>query len=408
MKIRIWLIVCCCIYAVEVWAEIPAVTVHVPETKAWIGQRVQIFVELRASGSFAGNAGFDLPQLPGVLLMKIGNPVVGSEEIGDQSWFVQTHEFALFSQKPGVLEVPAFAVRFSHRQDFAGPVTEVQAEAPGWNLEIERPPGTERIGFLIVTESLEVTETWEPRPGPVRAGAMFKRTIVQQAPQIPGMALAPMPAAAPEGVRIYTGESTTEDRFERGDFLGRRRDTFTYLFTEPGTVTLPALSSMWWNPRSKTLQSTTLPAVVVQVAPALAAPPSTARPVWPYLSAGALAIGLIAWKRRRLAAWLEQYCLWLNPPERAVERNLLRACGCDDAKSAAAAWFAWRNRQPIDFRPGPELDSAVLHLHRNLFGPEPGDSWRGNALACAFRKNLATGKKHRFQKKHSALPLLNA
>lgn len=412
MKVLIWLIVCCCVFAIEVRAEIPAVTVRVPETKAWMGQRVRILVDLRASGSFAGTAAFDLPQLPGVLLMKIGNPVVGSEESEDQSWFVQTHEFALFSQKPGVLEVPAFAVRFSHRQGFTGPVTEVQAEAPGWELEIGRPPGSDRIGFLIATESFDVAETWEPQPGPVQVGAMFKRTIVQQAPQIPGMALAPVPADAPEGVRVYPGESTTEDRLERGDFLGRRRDTLTYLFTEPGTVTLPALSYVWWNPTSERLQSTTLPAVVFEVAPAPATPSSEARHpaglVWPYLPAGALAIGLIAWQRRRLAGWLERCRQWLNPPERVAERKLLRACGHNDAKSAAAAWCTWRNRQSIAFNPDPDLDLAVFSLHRYLFGPDLGDSWRGNALARAFRKHLAAGKMHRSHDTNSVLPLLNA
>lgn len=408
MKILIWVLICCCAYIAEVRAEIPAVTVRVPETKAWIGQRVQFFVELRASGSFAGTAGFDLPQLPGVLLMKIGNPVVGSEEIEEQSWFVQTHEFAVFSQKSGVLEVPAFAVRFSHREGFTGPIADVQAAAPAWKLEIERPPGAEQIGFLIVTESLDVTETWEPQPGLVQVGAMFKRTIVQQAPRIPGMALAPVPADAPEGVRIYPGESTTEDLLDRGDFLGKRRDTLTYLFTEPGTVTLPALSYVWWNPRSETLQSTTLPAVAFEVAPAPAAPSSRAGHVWPFLSAGALAFAMIAWQRRRLTAWLERYRRWLNPPERAAERKLLRACERNDAKSAAAAWCTWRNGQSIAFRPDPGLDSAVLGLHRHLLGPDPGHSWQGNTLAFAFRKHLAAGKGHRYRETHSVLPLLNA
>jgi len=107
------------------------------------------YVELRAPGSFAGTAGFDLPQLPGTLLMKIGNPVVGSQEIEGESWFVQTHEFALFSQRPGTLEVPPFSVRFASREGFTGPAKEMQAKAPSWKVDIRRPPGSDKIGFLI-------------------------------------------------------------------------------------------------------------------------------------------------------------------------------------------------------------------------------------------------------------------
>jgi hypothetical protein len=103
-------------------AEVAPVAVRAPDAKAWVGQRVPFYVELRATGSFAGVANFDLPQLPGTIIMKIGNPVVSSQEIEGQSWFVQTHEFALFSQKPGRLDMPAFAVRFSSRDGFTGPV----------------------------------------------------------------------------------------------------------------------------------------------------------------------------------------------------------------------------------------------------------------------------------------------
>ena len=145
-------------------ADVAPVAVRAPEAQAWIGQRVPFFVDLRAPGSFAGTARFDLPQIPGVMLMKIGNPVVSSEDIEGESWFVQTHEFALFSQKPGLLEVPAFSVRFAAREGFTGPAHEVQAQVPGWKIEIQRPPGSENIGFLITTEALDVTETWEPRP----------------------------------------------------------------------------------------------------------------------------------------------------------------------------------------------------------------------------------------------------
>jgi len=150
------------VFACGVRAEVAPVAVRVPEAKAWIGQRVPFFVELRAPGSFSGTASFDLPQLPGTLLMKMGSPVVSSQDLEGRSWFVQTHEFALFSQRPGMLAISAFAVRFAHREGFTGPATDVQAQSPGFKIEIQRPPDSGQVGFLITTESLEVTETWDP------------------------------------------------------------------------------------------------------------------------------------------------------------------------------------------------------------------------------------------------------
>ena len=109
------------------WAEVAPVAVRVPNDKAWVGQRVPFYIEVRAPGSFAGTVSFHLPHLPGVLLLKIGSPVVGSEEREGQSWFLQTQEFALFSQRDGSLEVPSFPVRYACREGFVGPVQDVEA-----------------------------------------------------------------------------------------------------------------------------------------------------------------------------------------------------------------------------------------------------------------------------------------
>jgi hypothetical protein len=392
-------------------AEVAPVAVRVPEPKAWIGQRVTFYVELRAPGSFVGTASFDLPQIPGALLLKIGNPVVSSEEIEGESWFVQTHEFALFSQKPSVLKVPAFPVRFARRDGFTGPATEVKARVPAAKIEIKRPPGSEGLGFLLTTESLDVSETWNPTPGQAEVGAMFKRTIVLRAPNLPGMALAPAPTAAPDGIRVYPGQAETNDKLERGDFLGERRETITYLLQKPGVLTLPALAYVWWNPKTEKLQSKTLPAMTFDVAAAPVAPAPAATSIaphaWPWWLVAAMVVGLCGWQRHRLAAWAKQCWAGLNPPDRVAARQLLRACRCHQAVAAASAWTAWRSMQPDTFQPGAELHAAVAGLHRHLFGPAPAGTWQGAEFARAFRKNLAPVKLRASPPPVSPLPSLN-
>jgi hypothetical protein len=393
-------------------AEVAPITVRAPEAKAWIGQRAPFFVELRASGPFAGTASFDLPQLPGTVVMKIGNPVVSSQELEGQSWFVQTHEFALFSQRPGPLEVPAFAVRFSSRDGFTGPVKEVQAQTSAWTIAIERPPGSDRIGFLITTDAFTVTETWDPQPGPAQVGAVFKRTIVQRAAQLSGMALAPAPAPAPapEGIRLYRGDAEIKDRLERGDFLGERRETITYLLAKPGAFVLPASAYPWWNPKSRQLQSKTSPAVTFEVAPASAA----RRPegavagyrIWLWLPGVVLAAGLGAWQRRRLAGWARQIRTALNPPDRVAARRLMDACRRDDAAAAVAAWSDWREARGAAVELSSELQLAVLGLQRHLFGPAPSVAWRGDELGHAFGSRTAS-RTYSPRASTSALPMLN-
>lgn len=399
------------LFPVCVLAEVSPVAVHMAASKAWIGQRATMYVELRAPGSFVGTASFELPQIPGTLLMKIGNPVVSSQDIEGANWFVQTHEFSLFSQKEGVLEIPAFPVTFSRQEGFVGPATEVQAKTPTAAIEIKRPPGSDGIGFLVTTESLDIREQWDQAPGPSQVGGMFKRTITQRAPNLPGMALAAAPAVVPEGIRAYPGSAETKDNFERDDFLGERRETITYLMEKPGTIALPAIIYVWWNPKTQTLESKSLPAVTFEVA----APPSasasaasvTTRRAWPWLLATALVVCSVVWQRRRLAGWAKRCKRTLNSPDRVAARQLLNACRHNDVALAATAWNAWRDTRGAEFQPGPALHSAVLDLQSQLFGPASAAQWHGDNLARTFAENLAAAKTNCTHKPASALPELN-
>jgi hypothetical protein len=402
------------LFSNAVRAEVAPAAIRVPEAKAWTGQRLPFYVDLRAHGSFAGAASFSLPQIPRTVILKVGNPVVSSQEIDGESWFVQSHEFALFSQQSGSVEIPGFEVRFGSRDGFTGPVIEQQAQVFAVQIEIQRPAGSEGIGFLVTSESLDLTEHWEPQPGPAEVGAIFKRTIVQRGEQITGMALAVTPTDAPDGVRVYPGQTEVTDQTERGDFLGERRETLTYLMQKPGTFELAELKYLWWNPQTEQLQSKTLPAVIFEIA----APRETVATrqrdgLW--LLAATLVLGLGLWQHRRLALWLARSWKKLNPPDRVASRKLLGACRHQDAAAAQAAWNQWQNTQGPGFQPRPELRAAVTAMQRSLFGPAtPGSkvgsmvgSWRGDELAKAFDAERALSKTPSISRPLPILPLLN-
>lgn len=391
--------------------ELEPVALSVANAEPWVGQRVPIFVELRASGSFVGSASFDLPQIQGALLLKIGSPVVGMREIDGQECFIQTHEFALFSQRSGELNVPPFQVRFARRDGFTGPATDVKADTSAMKIEVRRPPGSEQIGFLVTTESIELSDSWDPSPGSTQVGAVFKRAIVQRSPGLPGMALAPAPKSAPEGIRVYAGTPEINDELERGEFLGKRQETITYLMQEPGTHELPALKYVWWNPKTQTLQSKTLSAVTFEVAPPVvaAADPdaSTGADGWRLVLVLVVPVGLLVLLRRRVLVLVRRAWKALNSPARAAKRNLLRACQKDDAGAAGSAWSKWRILQAAPYEPSPELRAAVTELQRHLFGLESSEAWRGAQLARAFDSQTSTSKLRVSLHSAPALPPLN-
>ena len=399
-----WIIIAGLLWVCSAAADVAPVTVTLGKPSAWIGERVPVFVELRTTGSFSGSASFDLPAISGATFVKVGNPVVSSQTLDGQQWFLQRHEFALFSQQAGLLEIPSFLVRFSSREGISGPVQDMRLKTSPTQIDIKQPPGSENLGLLVTTEALTVSETWEPKPERGKVGAIFKRTIVQRAEQVSGMALTPASMDAPVSVRVYRSAAEINDQMQRGDFIGERRETLNYLVTEAGSIELPALKFTWWNPTAETLESTQLPGISINVT--AAAGTVQTKSILGLLALLLFGFGLV-WQRRQLTSWGCYGWKMLYPPQRVAAKKLLQACRQHDAASAEKAWLAWRNLQTIRFQPNAKLAAAVLDVQRHRYGIATESSWRGDELAAVFSEYLANLKKQSTSLSAPVLPVLN-
>ncbi|QDU51643.1 BatD family protein [Gimesia panareensis] len=392
-------------------AEVELARIQIKEQTWWVGQQVPFTVQLRAPGSFSGAAVFSLPEIPRVVIIKTGSPVVSSEEIEGKTWFVQTHDFALFSQQSGTVTIPEFTVRFSHKDGFTGPVHDQSAQVPAAQVEIERPSGSSPQDFLVTTDSFKLKERWDPQPGTAAQGAVFHRTITQEADQVTGMALAPPPEGVPAGMRLYLGQPTVSDKTERGVFIGTRIDTLTYQLQEAGTWTLPAIRYQWWDPEKKAFGSQTLPAVTFQVKAMTTA--ETEAPVvqsnnivYVWGAVVLLVLALIFWQWGRIRGLSERLKQRWHPPARVAERKLLAGCRKNDARATEAAWQEWQNRQGTGLVLSSELQAALQDLQRSLYGASPARDWQGAKLAEAFKAYQRT-KPEAASDRRRELPALN-
>ena len=394
---------------VSLQAEVAPAVIRIPQPSAWTGQRLPIFIDLRAGGSFQGAASFEIPEIPGTVILKIGGTLVSSEQLDGTTHVVQTHEFALFSQTTGALQIPPIKVRFGAQDTFTSPARKVETMLPATPVEIKRPPNSDDIGFLITSESLEVSETWSPSPpATAKVGDVLKRTIIQRAGQMTGMALIPAPTLVPEGIRAYPPKVETFDKTERGDFIGERRETLTYQITRPGSITLPEIRYVWWNPETQQLATKSLPAVTLQVA-ALPAPETAAtrRALWPWIIAALVAGTLLSAQRLRLLSSLNRFRQFINPPHRSAARDLLRACKANAAATAHSAWSRWSQVRPSDLVIGTSLHAEILALQRHLYGPDTKNQWDGDALCHAFHDHLRSLKQPSTRPQTTPLPRLN-
>jgi len=337
----------------------------------WVGQKIPFYIDLLSPGFFSGTPKFDLPEISGVLVMKIPErPVMGTEEIEGHSYTKQRHEFVLFSQRPGQIDIPAFTVRFGiSSQAGAGP-KEIALKTSPLTLTPNIPPGAEKLASIISTRDLEVTESWNPAPKDAVTGDAFTRTVTFQAPDTPGMAFAPITELNIYGIGIYAEAPVVNAQMERGDFVGQRTEKVTYVMESAGKMTIPSITFHWFDIASETVKTEKLPEVVFNVKAAIMRQ-SSGKPAM----GGALNMFFVIlfvlmaitvavlWRcRSYLAAYLKSWQEIQKAGESHYFKQFSKACRNDDPHSALKTLMAWLDRV------NPDLETSTLSRFTKMCG----------------------------------------
>jgi hypothetical protein len=395
-------------------ASIPAQPLEATLTPstAWTGQALNLNITLTSPGPFSGTAAFDLPEIPGLYFVKTGSPTVGSKEIDGQSLFTQDHAFFVFSQRDGELTIPPFQVRYEGKPSFTADPEPFQGTTPELTFTTNRPPGMSPSEIVVVTPSLDVTQSWSPTESDtLDAGDAIVRTITRKADGTSAIMLPPPPDTAPEGIRVYPGNPQIEDLQNRGDLEAQRTDQLTYQFEKGGAFTLPEITFSWWDPQSKTIRTQTLEGKTLQVdaAPASTSPkkeesPSPTRTLF-YLAVAAFLIYFLQKFLRRALARIQTKH---NAPAYIAARQLTAACKTNNPRAAYGALNTWLHLTRIALT--SELEKQLNHLTHTCFNPSAAPSpWTGSALLQAFRHTRRQASRHPHQSSHKnpALPRLN-
>lgn len=371
----------------------PFVTVHVtPHSGVTVGQRITLSVTLATPDLFADIPEFEIPPRPGIIVMPpAGSPVLGSQRSGNTTFTTQTHDFSLYAQRPGTVEIPAFPIRFHSNAGFGTPAIAREVITPAISLTISSPPGTRQLGTVIATSELTVSDHWKPEHLAAQVGDAFTLIQTVRAANVPGMLLPPLRYDPIAGVALYPHAPVVTDQTNRGDLTGVRTDTITVVMEKSGRITIPQRTLTWFDLNTQTLKTERLPGRTFTVLDAAntggTASPPAAIPVpsgsahdrfWlggPLAGLLGLAIGY-RWFRTR-SGEIES--------EPAVFSRLGIACRTGNPHTVYAAWLGWLDRfGPLSIdeflaqADDPKLNQSVLALRNRLYGrvphPEPAEA----------------------------------
>lgn len=381
--------------------------------RIWQGQRVSINCTVKTPDTFASALSFDLPSVGGVILVPPqGSPVLGTEDVGDDSFTTQTYELNAYIQQSGTVTIPPFSIRFDSSAGFGKPVQSRTVITTPISMTVERPPGTESLAVILTTAQLNVSETWKPDPaaGPVTVGAALTRTIRIDAANLPGIVLPSIRDTLPDGLRGYQNEPQLNDEEQRGDLLGHRVETTTIVCERPGHYELPSLTVSWWNPEESRLHRSSLPAhaiTVNSVPPNPDGMPAQVQPsgksgyrMWPLillLVSATVFCGLWASKlQERIQASIKK----VMNSEHYAFRKALHAAHLGEPRVVYRAILAWKAKSdttvaegeylhPSHFSDDAELFQEWQLLERMAFGkPETSrvDRWSPQHLITSLKR----------------------
>ncbi len=397
-----------------------------PKNGAWVGQRVTLAITLYTPDLFAGAPSFDMPPISGAVALPPSGAIVGSETIGDTSFTTQRHEFAVYAQRAGTVQIPAFTVRFESNDGFGKPTIQRQVTTESVSFTAKTPPGAEGLGTVIAARDLKVTDDWKPDPKALKVGDALTRTFTVTADGVPGMVFPPFRLDEIDELAAYPKEPVVNDRTERGALTGQRTETVTYVCKEAGTVTVPDRTLTWFDLGTNELKTVKLPGKTFTVAavPVPAPEPTTTATTsnahnrwwrWGAVLVGVVALGgflvarLWSWSARRYAAW--------SASEPAYFARLRRTCRSHDAHAVFVALEQWLDRfgfaclAEFEQRAAdPELSRAIADLTSRVYvrpGTSAPGTWTAHQLFARVERVRRTLRPSTTRPGARALPPLN-
>jgi hypothetical protein len=397
--------------------------------EAWSGQRVRLNIEVLGADGWAQIPDLPAVEVPGAYVMRTESQGVRlSETISRTTYTGQRYQMSIYCQQPGNLEIPQLPVTAVLKQwGVNAAETPYQLTTPATSLICKVPPGAEGIRGLISTTRLDAAQTWSSQPDTVAPGDATTRTIILSADDVSAMAFPPMQHPRIEGVAIYPGQPSVNDETNRGELRGRREESVTYVFEQPGDITLPEIVLSWWDIQNQRLRRIELPGLELTVEGELApepvvepevAPAEQPQDRVPLAAVVAVLIALGLWLGLRIGKIFQVWRrAWLQSEEAAF-RSMNTALRGGDPGKISAAVMHWLDR----------LDTGTRPARLDLFLEDHGDETT-RAAAAALSQSLATGesltearvmarglkkarrhllhRRHAFQRAENVLPELN-
>jgi hypothetical protein len=402
----------------------PIVRATLKPDSVLVGRPVTLEITVLAPNYLTGPPEFPDIQLNNAVTRPLGSGTNLSEEHQGTTYAGVMHEYAIYPQEPGAYAITGRSVTFTYAIDPPRRSPPVTLPLPDLAFTATIPDAAQGLDPFLASTRLTLRQSVDPQPGDLKVGDSLARTITVEAADLPAMLLPPVRFAAIEGLSVYPDQPQLDDKpgDRGGPSTGTRIDRVTYMLERPGTYELPAVAIAWWNADAQTVETARAETVtfVVRLDPTAAQAATNgaaagaargpslldaARRWWPFLAAGLVLLGALAWLAPRVVRTVAAWNAARRQRDLASEAHWFHrfraVTHAGDARQVLGALLAWLDRFPPLAKPAtldalaaasrdPALAAELSNLKAALYAA-PGEA-RASFSARRLRREVGAAR----------------
>ncbi len=250
------------------------VTVEVETSKDTSYVQEQIIVTLRLYTTVGLN-GIELQplQVKDALVVNIDEKQYQTNINGRPGAAVETR-YAVFPQKSGELIIPSMLYQVSvssGQRDlwdrFYGNSQNniLRLRTDEQRINVLPAPASVTAGDWLPALNVNLSEHWSTSLDSLKVGEPITRSITVKADGLTAGQINPLQLAPIDGLTFYNDQAQTDDQKSANGVEGSRIETIAIVPTKAGHFTLPEIKLNWWDTKSNSIRTATLPAVSLTV-----------------------------------------------------------------------------------------------------------------------------------------------
>jgi len=244
------------------------IKVFIPAQESiYTSQKISVSVEVLSSAFSITNVQITFPPSDKYMVQSPRSAsYLGREEVGDEAWQMVHYDYDLYALHAGAVEIPAVLVTFTASMGYGQPQKEFSLQSEALHFEVKSPPGVNSNQFILVTDQYRVESQMKPERGKLIVGDAVELRVTQKANGVPDVLLRPVQYSSNPFIRIYNKEPKLQSEL-KGTHDVSRTDTFTFVASVEGNVTLPSQAFYWWDSVNKKVHLQSVPEISFEILP---------------------------------------------------------------------------------------------------------------------------------------------